>query len=65
MSTALAIELAERGLVPLGGLRLGVRQLLRQRLRDAASGPDVASFARELAASPVALSTDKANQQHY
>ena len=34
MTTALAIELAERGLVPLGGLRLGVRQLLKQRLRD-------------------------------
>jgi cyclopropane-fatty-acyl-phospholipid synthase len=65
MSTTLAIELAERGLVPLGGLRLGVRQLVRQRLRDAAKGPDVASFAEELAASPVALSTDKANEQHY
>jgi len=65
MSTALAIELAERGLVPLSGLRLGVRRLVRQRLRDAANGPDVESFARELAASPVALSTDKANEQHY
>jgi len=65
MSTALTIELAERGLVPLGGLRMGVRQLVRQRLRDAANGPDVESFARELAASPIALSTDKANEQHY
>lgn len=65
MSAALAIELAERGLVPLGGLRLGVRQLVRQRLRDAANGPDVESFARELAASPIALSADKANEQHY
>jgi cyclopropane-fatty-acyl-phospholipid synthase len=65
MSTALAIELAERGLVPLEGLRLGVRQLVRQRLRDAERGPDVASFAEELAASPIALSTGKANEQHY
>lgn len=64
-ATALTIELAERGVVPLGGLRLGVRQLLRQRLRDAAKGPDIDAFVRELAQSPIALSTDKANEQHY
>jgi cyclopropane-fatty-acyl-phospholipid synthase len=59
------IELAERGLVPLPGLRMGVRGLVRQRLRDARSAPDVQSFARDLAMSPLAISPDKANEQHY
>jgi len=65
MITSLTIELAERGLVPLPGLRFGVRQLLRQRLREASNGPAVEDFARELRESPIALSTDKANEQHY
>ncbi len=65
MHQSLAIELAERGLVPLAGLRLGVRRLLRQRLRDAAAGPDVDELVRELAGSPVALTPEKANEQHY
>ena len=59
------IELAERGLVPLPGLRMGVRGLVRQRLRDATTGPDVATFAAMLAESPLALAPDKANEQHY
>ncbi|MGD8288468.1 MAG: cyclopropane-fatty-acyl-phospholipid synthase family protein [Gemmatimonadota bacterium] len=63
--TPLAIELAERGLVPLGGLRLGVRRLVKQRLREAAASSDTDAFVRELERSPVALSTDKANEQHY
>lgn len=61
----LAIEVAERGWVPLPGLRLGVRQLLRQRLREAPSGPDLATFARSLEAGPVAVATEAANEQHY
>ncbi|MGD8870452.1 MAG: class I SAM-dependent methyltransferase, partial [Gemmatimonadota bacterium] len=63
--TPLAVELAERGLVPLGGLRLGVRRLVKQRLREAAASSDTDAFVRELERSPVALSTDKANEQHY
>lgn len=65
MSTGLAVELAERGLVPLPGLRLGVRRLLSRRLADAANGPSVEAFSRELAGSPVALAPEKANEQHY
>lgn len=65
MMTSLTIELAERGLVPLGGLRLGVRRLVKQRLREAAAGPDVDEFVRDLRAGPIASSTDKANEQHY
>lgn len=65
MSTGLAIGLAERGLVPLPGLRLGVRRLLSRRLADASDGPSVEAFSRELARSPVALVPEKANEQHY
>lgn len=65
MTGALAIELAERGLVPLPGLRAGVRSLVRQRLRDAAAGPSVDDFAATLRDSPVALSPEAANEQHY
>lgn len=65
MSAGLAIGLAERGLVPLAGLRLGVRKLLAQRLASVERGPSVASFAEELRRSPVALTPDKANEQHY
>ena len=60
-----AIELAERGLVPLVGLRLGVRRLLAQRLEDAGDGPTVAEFAAELRDSPIALVPEVANEQHY
>lgn len=63
--TALAIDLAERGLVPLPGLRLGVRRLLAQRLLDAADGPSIEDFCAELADSAVALVPEKANEQHY
>ena len=65
MREAIGIDLAERGLIPLAGLRFGVRQLLRQRIQDAAAGPNVESFKRELEGSPLAIATDKANEQHY
>lgn len=61
----ITIDLAERGLVPLPGLRFGVRQLLAQRLADAARGPSVEAFIEELRSSPVALVPEKANEQHY
>jgi len=61
----LGIKLAERGLVPLPGLRMGVRGLVRQRLSDAQSGPDVSAFAQWLTTRPLADSPEKANEQHY
>ena len=60
-----SIALAERGLLPLPALRMGVRGLVRQRLADAKTDPDVASFVRTLEQSPLALTPDKANEQHY
>lgn len=61
----IGIELAERGLLPLPLLRVGVRRLLAKRLAEAASGPTVDDFAIELVRSPVALVPDVANEQHY
>lgn len=63
--SGLAIHLAERGLVPLPVLRLGVRRLLQQRLREAGSGPSVDEFSSQLRSGPVALVPEKANEQHY
>jgi cyclopropane-fatty-acyl-phospholipid synthase len=65
MIGSLGVTLAERGLLPLPALRLGVRGLVRQRLRDAEAGPGVDAFVRELEESPLALTPDKANEQHY
>ena len=67
-----AIEWAERGLVPEPVIRWGIRRLLRDRLRGESRGGDVAAqmearqrFIDELRASPVAIETGKANEQHY
>ncbi len=66
-----AIDLTERGLVPDALVRVGIRSLLRHRLRelDAGSLEDQrrahASFLKELGSSPVAIRTDDANRQHY
>jgi cyclopropane-fatty-acyl-phospholipid synthase len=62
---ALGIALAEHGLVPLPGLRLGVRGLVRRRLHEAARGPDVDAFALSLEDGPIAATPEKANEQHY
>jgi cyclopropane-fatty-acyl-phospholipid synthase len=65
------LELAERGLLPDLLVRLGIRRLLRQRLRQEGAGGPVASLARRMAwvetcrASDIAIRTDAANQQHY
>ncbi len=65
MSPALGVALAERGLVPLPGLRLGIRRLLVERLREQAGAPGIEDFLRELERAPIALQPEKANQQHY
>jgi cyclopropane-fatty-acyl-phospholipid synthase len=65
MTESFGAALAERGLIPLPGLRFGIRKLVKQRLIEAAEGPDISSFVRELEQSPLALSPEKANEQHY
>jgi cyclopropane-fatty-acyl-phospholipid synthase len=65
------IGLTERGLMPDGLIRFGIRRLVRQRLASlpltdsqaAAAYRD--TFLREMAAAPIALVPEKANEQHY
>jgi cyclopropane-fatty-acyl-phospholipid synthase len=63
--------LLERNLLPDWLLRLGIRRLLAQRLRDetAATPEEQAArlhrYAGDLASRPLAESTAEANQQHY
>nr|WP_235205373.1 cyclopropane-fatty-acyl-phospholipid synthase family protein [Oleiagrimonas soli] len=65
------IGLAERGLVPDRLLRLGIRNLCRQRLREEHEGglerqwQRFNDLLRELRGSPLAIHTDAANEQHY
>ena len=65
------LGLAERGLLPDALLRLGIRRLCAQRLREELAGGVRAQAVRHaqriamLRASPVAIHTDAANAQHY
>ena len=62
------IELMERGLLPDALVRVGIRRLLAQRLADiSAEGASVREdgFVKALRESPVAILTEKANEQHY
>ncbi len=63
--------LAERGWLPDAVIRLGIRRLLAQRLREIEAG-GVDAIARrtdrlraELSRGPIAVQTDDANRQHY
>jgi len=65
---SLGILAAERGFIPDGLIRWGIRGMLRARL--AASAREVASGEQErvvesLRDAPIALSTELANEQHY
>ena len=65
------IDLSENGSLPDWLIRLGIRRLLAARLRKESRGnvekQRVAQvrFIEELLQSPIAIATDKANQQHY
>lgn len=65
------IGLAERGLLPDMLIRAGIRRLCEQRLDEERAGDAIAAWAKfqcrldELRASPVAIHTDAANEQHY
>jgi cyclopropane-fatty-acyl-phospholipid synthase len=64
-------RLIARGLLPDWLIRQGIRRLLRSRLREQSRGsPDARARARqafieELKASPIAINTEAANEQHY
>jgi cyclopropane-fatty-acyl-phospholipid synthase len=69
--TAWYEPLVERDLVPDWILRSGIRRLVAQRLRDEDKGdPEkqqahFMSYVEQLKASPIAIHTPAANQQHY
>jgi cyclopropane-fatty-acyl-phospholipid synthase len=64
-------RLLEKNLLPDWLIRIGIRRLLRERLRGEQQGGPAAQLARRLAFidelkhSPIALETQAANQQHY
>lgn len=61
-------DLCERGWIPDGLARFGMRRLIRQRLRQV-TGADAparqAAFFDSLRSGPIAFATDAANAQHY
>jgi len=65
------IDFAEKKMVPDPLIRIGIRQLLKKRLRDEmAFDPECASLRKNdcidmLRQSPIAVETEAANQQHY
>jgi cyclopropane-fatty-acyl-phospholipid synthase len=65
------VEVVERGIVPDRLVRWGIRRLLRNRLMaESQDDPESQreakrSFIAALRASPIALHTDSANEQHY
>ncbi len=65
------IDFCERGLIPDGLTRWGMRQLMKRRLHDEAARDGEArsrrynEFLAELRASPIAIHTQDANAQHY
>lgn len=65
------IDLSERGRIPDPLLRLGIRRLCAQRVRDESAGGSAAMWERQrlllddLRRSPLAIETDAANRQHY
>ena len=66
----LGIKLTELGLIPESILRIAIKKLLKQRLLEIPINPEQrasqkASFLEELQSSPIALSTELANEQHY
>lgn len=64
-------NLIARGLLPDWVIRRGIRRLLRSRLREESRGSAEARaharqvFIEHLKASPIAIDTEAANQQHY
>lgn len=66
-----ALRMAERGLLPDSAIRLGIHKLLRHRLLQIDPGDcqsqeqAKAAFIEQMKASPIALHTREANDQHY
>ena len=65
------IDLADRGLLPDGLIRYGIRQLDKKRLQQENRGDSkeqqkaLKALISEMRKSPIAVQTQKANEQHY
>lgn len=65
------INMIEKGLVPDWLVRVGIRKLVRQRLKEECvndveqSDAKYRAFLKEIKNSALAIDTDKANEQHY
>ena len=62
------LHAVERGWMPDAVVRIGIRRLLRARLREIQSmrsGSSLADFVRATQAQPIAVTPGLANQQHY
>ncbi len=57
--------LLEKNLLPDPLIRVGIRRLLAQRLREESARYDVAAYVADLKTRPVAEDTRAANEQHY
>jgi len=61
-----ALNLAEQGWLPDPLVRLGIRRLLDTRIQEINSDPhSSADFAEQMRHGPLAIETDRANEQHY
>jgi cyclopropane-fatty-acyl-phospholipid synthase len=58
-------SLLEKNLLPDWLLRIGIRRLLAQRIRDESATYDVAAYVADLKTRPLAEQTAAANEQHY
>ena len=65
MVTTMIDTLLERDLLPDSLLRIGIRRLLAQRLRDESGRYDRAAYVADLKTRPIAEATHAANEQHY
>ena len=66
----LGIKLTELGLVPEAVLRVAIKKIIQQRLSEIPINAkeresEKTCFIEELRSSPIALSTNQANEQHY
>jgi cyclopropane-fatty-acyl-phospholipid synthase len=65
MAMGVGTLLAEAGYLPDALVRVGIRRLLRSRLRELARAPAGDAWLAELERGPVALVPELANRQHY
>ena len=70
-ASSLALDWIEQGLVPDAVVRAGIRRLVRERLAEicaddpAAISDSAETFVAALHGAPIAVTPDKANEQHY